>query len=689
LKNLIALIFSFCFFIEPIKAQQKSISKADTSKQGMKNIVKTDSSNTKTPLNFKYRRYDDLDSTTLQKLEKNNPIKKFGVIDTSDLRLAKCDFEKGANAMVLFDYATMWCGEPDILINKHKRILIFNENGKDEGNIIIKFDSRFGRESVYGLVAETINLVNGKIEITKLDPKLIYASHDSKNREEIRFSMPNIKPASVIEYSYYWERESLQNIPEWIFQSHLPTRYSQITTILNPFIGFSVLKRTNLPFDKDTVDMLDLGHVWAIKNIPSAKVEPYMRSEVDALQSIKLIIKEVKLNAKIKNISTTWADVGKEIIDYKGFTKPFEQGLHDEDVLIKQANSLKTDEEKVAYLFNQVKETMRWDESENWISNDGIKAAWKKKSGNWGEINMILHHLLKLAGVKAYPMVLSTRDNGQILANFANIYQINKLVTYVPVDSAKYFILDATNKFNVYNEIPYDLLNSYGLVLDKNKNKFDLLFIKKDEPSKQFAFINAEIKPNGVMTGMANIASYSYNKSINLELHKKLDEKQYYEYLTNNDNNLKIKSLKMENAEVDSLPLIQNIEFNLELPGTDDKYIYFNPNLFTNLYSNPFIIKSRVSDIDFGCNKSYKISGRYTMPAGYKVESIPNNINLIMDDQNITFKRLVVVEDGLIQLSYIISFKKSFYVQAEYPGIYTYFKKMNEALNEPIVLKKQ
>ena len=191
------------------------------------------------------------------------------------------------------------------------------------------------------------------------------------------------------------------------------------------------------------------------------------------------------------------------------------------------------------------------------------------------------------------------------------------------------------------------------------------------------------------MTGTASIASFSYNKFNDLVMYKNLDEKKYFEYLTNNDNNLKIKSLKLENAEVDSLPLIQNIEFNLELPGTDDKYIYFNPNLFTDLYSNPFIIKSRVSDIDFGCNKSYKISGRYTIPKGYKVESLPKSINLTMEDKSIIFKRLVVIEDSLIQVSYNISFKRSFFAQAEYQGIYNYFKKMDETLNEPIVLKKQ
>jgi len=285
-------------------------------------------------------------------------------------------------------------------------------------------------------------------------------------------------------------------------------------------------------------------------------------------------------------------------------------------------------------------------------------------------------------------MLVSTRDNGRILSNFVNIYQINKLVAYVPVDSTKYYVLDATDKYNTYNEIPYDLLNAYGLCLNKDKDKYDLVFMKKETPAKEVVFINAEIKPDGTMNGAAQIASFSYNKSVSLELNKKLDEKKYIEYLTDGDNNLKVTSLKLENAEVDSLPLTQNIEFNLDLPGTDDKYIYFNPNLFTSLHDNPFISESRVADIDFGCSKTYSINGRYKIPAGFKIEALPRNMNLLMPDKSITFKRIAGEQDGYIIVFYTINYKKSFYPQAAYGDIYAYFKKMNEILNEQIVLKK-
>jgi hypothetical protein len=683
---LLAILFALNYIAA---AQNKVAAKKDSIKvkTSPQTPIKTDTLRVKYPLVFQSAKFDRIDSADL-KLTPAIPIEKYGFVDTADLKLTFCDFEKDANAMVLFDRAEMACGMPDIIMERQKRIKIFNDNGKSEANIRIEFNNRFGAEQILVVEAETINLNNGKIEYTKLDPKLIYSEHTDATKDAVTFSMPNVKAGSVIEYRYIWRRAFSRNVPDWAFQCNLPTRYSQMNAFLNPLISFTVSSRKSKPFVRDTISMSGFGHVWALREIPSSKDEPFMRSAADAMQSITLIISAVNVGVQTKNIAASWAEVGKEIANDKDITKPFDQSLHDEDDLVKQTKALKTDDERIAFLFNKVKTLMKWNDEKYWISKDGIKSAWKKKSGNWGEINMILCHLLKLSGIKAYPMLVSTRDNGKILSNFINIYQINKLVTYVPVDSAKYYVLDATDKYNIYNEIPFDLLNSYGLSLNKDKEQYELIFMKKESPVRQVVMINAEIKPDGTMAGTAQIGSSSYNKSNALALYKILDEKKYIEYLTDHDNNLKISSLKLENAEIDSLPLIQNIDFKLDLPGTDNNYIYFNPNLFTGLYSNPFISENRVSDIDFGCSNIYSINGRYKIPDGYKIEALPKSIAIVMPDKSINFKRILTEQDGYIIVYYVINYKKSTYAQADYPDIHAYYKKMTEILNEQIVLKK-
>jgi hypothetical protein len=678
-------------FINIGKAQTTAPGNIDSTKlrQGATVIrsTKTDTTKGKLSINIQSGGLEKADSADL-KLASNNSIEKYDEIDTADIKLKFCDFEKDANAMVLFDRAIMACGLQNILLLRQKRIKIFNDNGKGEANIHIEYDNKYGPESILAVEAETINLNNGKIEHTKLDPKLVYIEHLDKNKSAAVFSFPNVKAGSIIDYKYVWRRASSRNFPDWNFQSSLPTRKSEVSVYINPLLLFSVLTRTTQPFVKDTDLVGNPGHVWALANIHSAKIEPFMRSPADVIQCMSLVISAVNINGERHNVSSSWAEVGRHLADEKDFINPLSQKLNDDDGLIAKTKALKTEDEKIAFLFNQVKNVMKWNDEKNFYSKDGIKNAWKRKSGNWGEVNMVLNNLLKQSGITAYPLLVSTRDNGNIVPGFINIYQINKLVIYIPVDSTKCYVLDATNRYNLYNEIPYDLLNSYGLCLNKEKEKFELVFLKKKVPVKQVVFINAEIKPNGTMKGTAQINSFSYNKSNSLELYKMLDEKKYEYFLSDNDYNLKITSLKFENPEVDSLPLTQNIDFNVDLPGTDDKYIYFNPNLFTSLHNNPFINETRVSDIDFGCLNNFLISGRYKMPGGYKVDVLPKSMNILMPDKSISFKRIVAEQDGYIIVHYVINYKKATYPKADYPDIYAYFKRMNELLNEQIVLKK-
>ena len=625
--------------------------------------------------------------TAYKKLIADKALDKFRN-DSTDLKLTSCSFEKDANAMVLSDQALM-VYSAQIVMERFKRIKIFNDNGKGEANIRIEYSNKFGEEKILAVVGETINYNNGKVEYTKLDSNLVYNVHTDKQKDAVVFTMPNVRAGSVIQYFYMWVRASYQNFPDWDFQCNLPTRYSEVNILLTPQLAFTQLTNTYQPFKKDTSSFNGYGHTWALENIPSVKSEPYMRAEVDGLQRVSIIIKGVK---GYFGMAQTWADswetIGKHICEDKDFSKEYDQHINDDDGLVKSAKSLKTDDEKIKFVFNQVKSQMGWNQVPDWRSKDGIKSAWKKRSGDWGEINMILCNLLKQTGIKAYPMLVSTRDNGLIYHDFPNSYQINKLVVYVPVDSTKYYVLDATDKYNLYNEIPYDLLNSNGLYLDKDKQTYALVAIKKEQPVRQVININAEIQPDGTMNGNAVVYDYSYNKSGNIELNKTLDEKKYEEYLTDNDNNLKITSLKLEDANVDSLPLKQNIEFKLDLSTNDEKYIYLNPNLFTSLRDNPFISEHRTTDIDFGYKNILSVIGSFKLPPGYMVDFLPKNLTIVNDDKTISFMRLLQENDGYITIHYIINYKKSTYSKDDYPALYLYFKKMYEMLNEQVVLKK-
>lgn len=629
----------------------------------------------------------------------------YGKIEQADLELKACDFEKDANAEVLFEKGSAYYGADLYSITNeiHRRIKIFNDNGKTAADIHIPYYGGNHLEYVTGIQAQTVNLVDGKVEITKLDKKLIYTKAIDKWRNEITFTMPNVKPGCIIEYKYNWNTNNFFDVPDWDFQDKIPVRYSEYTTSIPDIFYFRQQPHLTMPLVKSShtseARSLQDGtnsspytleiETRAMANIPSLPDEPFMSSFRDNVQNIRYQLVSMRpIGGFAKTGSDTWAKVGGTLIDDEDFGGQLKRKLNNEEVIIAKAKALKTDDEKIAYIFNEVKNAMKWNGIDDWYTIDGTYRAWENKTGNSAEINLILFHLLKQSGLEVYPMVVSTREHGKVSPYYTSTIQFNRAVAYIPVDSTKNYILDATGKYNLYNETPAELLNSSGLFIDKPKNQYDMVFLHKETPVRQVVLISGEIKPNGKLEGKAEISSSSYNKISAIERYKKDGEKKYIEFLSDKDNNLKISSIKMENMDVDSLPLTQKIDFNLDLAGSDENYIYLNPNLFTSLKTNPFLSEKRMTDIDFGYRQNYTISSVYKIPAGYKADALPKSVTIVMPDKSVSFKRLVAEQDGSIVVRYSINYNKISYPKDDYPDFHEFFKKMHEMLNEQIILKK-
>ncbi|MGZ3834169.1 MAG: hypothetical protein ACXVB0_11645, partial [Mucilaginibacter sp.] len=424
-------------------------------------------------------------------------------------------------------------------------------------------------------------------------------------------------------------------------------------------------------------------------NVSSLRNEPLMGSRRDNLQSITYqLVGYTFRGAFTETYADTWKKIAGDEAEDSDFGGQFNSSVSGEDEIIAKAKALGTNEEKIAYIFNEVKTAMKWNGVYRSITNDGTSRAWDKKLGNSTEINLIINHLLNKSGVTAYPILLSTHANGKVDPGYPSIYQFNTSATFVRIDSANYYVLDATGKYGSYKDIPANLLNSFGLVIDKRNKKFELPFIEKAKPVRKVISIAADIKPNGKMEGTAQMSSFSYFRASSVEAYKTDGERKYTDNLTNNDNTFKITSLKFENMEVDTLPLVQNIEFNMDLTGSDETYIYFKPSLFTANGVNPFLSENRVTDVDYGYRQNLLINGSFKIPAGYKSDALPKSASMTMPDQSITFRRIVGEQDGTIVVRYLLDFKQSIFLKETYPDLYDFYKKMYEMLNEQIVLKK-
>ena len=71
---------------------------------------------------------------------KDSNIPAFGKVEKAELEMKECDFDKNAEAMVLFDKGQLNCilGK-GIDLERHIRIKILNDKGKDRADIRLSY----------------------------------------------------------------------------------------------------------------------------------------------------------------------------------------------------------------------------------------------------------------------------------------------------------------------------------------------------------------------------------------------------------------------------------------------------------------------------------------------------------------------------------------------------------------------
>ena len=365
---------------------------------------------------------------------------QFGKVEKDELSRTSSTIDKNAEAEVLFEYndvhLSLFNGRLEINIKAHTRIKIYNERGLDEANIKIPYISRNASEGIFKLEGQTYSLdPDGNINISKLDKKSIYNKKiDNRTSNQI-FTFPEVKAGSIIEYSYTMKRVLLY-LGDWSFQRNIPVRYSNVTIEYPSEFSFSHIARTTLPIDIDQhQNSYSVTKSFTMQNVPALKDEPYISCDDDYLQQVQFHLSGYYSPTLTLNLTRTWPSIMKDLMDDEDFGQQLKKNIQKTADLDEKLKSLSSVTAKMTTIHNYVRNTMAWDESYSIWAMDGVKHAWAEKKGNSGEINLILVNLLKDAGLKAYPLLVSTRKHGKVNPLYPDLDQFNTVMALVMVDS--------------------------------------------------------------------------------------------------------------------------------------------------------------------------------------------------------------------------------------------------------------
>lgn len=546
-------------------------------------------------------------------------------------------------------------------------------------------------ENVFYSNAATYNLVGGKIEKTKLKSEGEFEEKVNDKWSTKKIVMPAVREGSVIEFSYRFVTPYVANFNEWNFQDEIPVDYvSYDVTIPKYYVynsvmtGFETIDLVSKPIS--TSNYGEIQHVYKAIDLPAVKKEDYVINVKNYTSVIKFELAAVKIPYQAeKNLAQDWEGVAKTIYKNESFGEELAAKNYFEEELDPVIKNLLTKEEKMLAVLGYVQKKMNWDQRAGYLCDKGVKKAFKERSGNAAEINLMLIAMLRYAGLEANPILLSTRSNG--ISSFPNTSAYNYVIAGVEVEN-DVILLDATSKNSAPDTVPLRVLNWSGRILRNNESSADINLGSK-VVSRDAVTAIVELDGSGNLKGNVRKQHYDYNGFLFRENYGKLSKESIVETIEKKHEGLTVEDYSVSNLEEPTKPVVENYKMGHAAASevVADR-IYFSPLALFDATYNPFKTETRKYPIDFNYPylDSYNISIK--IPQGYTVEALPKPLSMSLEDNYGSYSYNITQKNDVIQVVCSFSINSSMIPAENYASLKLFFDEIIKNQTDKIILKK-
>ncbi|MFT6854667.1 MAG: hypothetical protein ACJA0X_000633 [Cyclobacteriaceae bacterium] len=612
------------------------------------------------------------------------------------------DADPEASAVVLFDKGESEFFKNDglnIRFHRQKRIKILQNAGLDYANIEVPYyvDGYGKKEKIKEISASSYTFIDGQVKKKKVELDEVFIEDINSNWKRKKFTIPDVHVGTIIEYEYTLETPFLINLHDWQFQEFIPTLYSEYTIQSVPFYEYIFLAQGIEDFsDYRSVSSLtaihsyanvsypDLRSTYIMKNVPRFIDEGYITSADHYL--MKMDFQLAKINypgGTSTEIQTTWKKINEELSKHDDFGKYIKKsGATFIKYFDNQGIKSNSSAELAENVINTIKQDFNWNGRYGKYASQKTKNLLETKSGNVADINLFLVAALRDSGIKAYPVLVSTRSNGRVFQQYPFSHFFNYVIVYYEIEGIPY-MADATEPLLSHYRLPSRCINQVGLLLkDKECAWIDLV---PNYQSSRDIYAQYKISPDDRVMDASIMYKLTELKAYDLKKQYKNDTTALIEHL----NNLGVENIKnIETFNFDTPKKYYSISVKSHNSLTIAQgQILINPFFKFAQNSNPFKQKERTYPVDLTYPTSTSFNIMIEIPNGYEVSEIPESINLSNEVVHIAYE--VLNSDNTIRIAASYSFKKTVYPPEEYLPLKEAVDKIISKFNEYIVLEKK
>ena len=484
----------------------------------------------------------------------------------------------GAPAIVLYRQVDRDDNGPNSHEDNYFRIKIFTDEGRKYADIEIPFFK--GSGNIGNIRARTIRPDGSIVNFDgKVFEKPIAKARGIKYMAKT-FTLPEVEPGSVIEYSYTKElpQDSVFD-SHWILSDELFTKCAKFS--LNPY--HSQYEQWNLrwswqllPAGTAEPSQASNGVVrLEANNIPAFQTEDFMPPENELKSRVDFVY---SLGSYEPNPDKFWKKTGKK------FNERLENLLGRPNALAQAAaeivSSGHSPEEKLAKIYARVQQlrntsfeiekTAQETKREQQKEPNNVVDVWKQGSGNGVQLTWLYLALVRAAGFEAYGVWASDRSNYFFNPTGMDSSRLDANIVLVKLNG-KDIYCDPGAKFVPFGLLPWSETGVAGLRMDKEGGSW----IRTPLPESSASRIerHAELKlssDSGSLEGKLTVTYTGLEAAERRTDERNVDEAERKEFLENAVKEYIPAAATVQLAnqpDWDSSTPTLVAEFNLTIPG--------------------------------------------------------------------------------------------------------------------------
>ena len=417
------------------------------------------------------------------------PNLKWGKPTDQELNMTEYAADKDADAVVLYhktDVSYEFINNDfRVFYRVNTRLKVLKPEGKRlaDGQIVYVENetNRTRHEIVSGLKATAYNMENGKLVKTKMERSMTSVERLDKNQLVTKFSVPQVKVGTVIEYEYRIESDFYGNIRDWYAQRDIPVLYTCYELSIPEWFTFNIeetgMNRMEKKEDSQPMTLLFSGGTENIltniktfigRNLPALKDDDFVWHATDYGDKVTAELAGIFIPGSVyKSYTSTWDDVDNQLLNDEDFGGRLKRSSPLKDEIIAAGiPGISDKKERIAAVWQLLKSRVRWNGDYAFWGKSASKVL-KEGTGTNADINFLLINMLQDAGIESVPIVMRRRDSGILPLSHSSLKYLNTFVVGIQMDDSTMAYLDGSAGDGYLNVLPAKLLVSRARVVKK------------------------------------------------------------------------------------------------------------------------------------------------------------------------------------------------------------------------------